>query len=472
MCQPHFRQRSRAIIKYSSNLYNSQSIRIPFTCTYSLSKHAPCPYRHFILLDLMAYESSSQYGRFPGRFPSPTPSMASTTFGSSRGPVPIPRTPDSRTRASFGSVRAFSVGSTASTAIRQTPVLSETQDKGLSFRIPARQQHSQVFSTANSTFTFSPETRPPVNRNAASDPRYDRSTSRLGQSYGSPMRVDKRGRRRLSNALRSYGTPAVLNLSAASFADPGARQFEISSKTAQQVHDGLKARLRKNITPNSTKGVVYIVRDPTRPHLLKIGAAMNFSQRKQQIERECNLHLEVVYVSDELENYTRTEHLVHGDLLHLCWEHTCLGCNTDHREWHNVSEGLAIQTTKRWVRFMKEEQPYNRRGELKSIWIFLTHKRRPKISTYDHDSRWDCWTQMLRSPSLIDYYEQAFKFWKAHPIWWFLWDFSWQVSTVLSWAVTFLLSMNFLALCLFFISFCCTCLSVASKSKKGRGMYK
>jgi hypothetical protein len=464
MCQPHVMRRSRAIIKYSGKLDSSQSIWIPFTCTYS-----PCPYRHFILLNPMACGSSSQYGRFPGRFPSPTPSMASNTLDNSRGPVPIPRMPNSRTRAPIRSIRAFSIGSTASTTTQQTPVLSETQHNGLSSQAPARQQLSQVYGAANSSFTFTPETRPPVHRSAVSDPRYDRSTNRYGQSYGSPIRIDKRGRRRPGNALRSHGTPAALNLSAASFADPGANQFAIRSKTAQQVHDGLKARLRKNITPNSTKGVVYIVRDPTRPHLLKIGAAMNFSQRKKQIERECRLNLEVIYVSDEHETYSRSEHLIHGDLLHLCWEHTCLGCNTYHREWHSVSEDLAIKTTKRWVRFMKEEQPYSRKGELKSIWIFLMHKRRPECNAYDHDFRWDCWTRILHSPSLIDYCEQTYKVWKAHPIWWFLWDFSWQVSSVLSWAVTFLLSMHFLALCLFLISFCCTCLSVASKSKKGRG---
>jgi hypothetical protein len=413
----------------------------------------------------MALESSHQFGRIPGRFPSPMPSMTSAILDNSRGPISTPRASDTRTRFP---IRAFSIGSAASTTTPQTPVRSGVQGNGLPPRLPTQQQHSQVFDAASNTITFSPEPRPSVNRNAASDPRYDRPTSRLGLSYGSPMRVNRRGRRRPDNASRTYGSSAIRNQNAPGFADSLNERFAISSRTAQQVHDGLKARLHKNITPNSNKGVVYIVRDPNRPNLLKIGAAKNFSQRKQQIERDCNLELEVVLVSDELENYTRAEHLVHGDLLHLCWRHTCLGCDTDHREWHEVSEDLAIRTMERWVRFMKEEQPYSGTGELKSIWTFLMHKRRPSSSTSNHDLRWRCWTHILQSPSIIDYCEHAFSIGKAHPIWWYIWDYSWQASSFLSWATVFILTMNFFALGVFFLSFICSCLSVASKSGKGR----
>ncbi|KAF2684469.1 hypothetical protein K458DRAFT_247105, partial [Lentithecium fluviatile CBS 122367] len=145
------------------------------------------------------------------------------------------------------------------------------------------------------------------------------------------------------------------------------------------------------------KGFVYILRDPTRPRLVKIGASINTGKRREQIMRDCNVGLETVFVSDEVDNHMRVEQLAQGDLWHLQRPYTCPKCLTEHREWHDVGDELAKATVTRWVDFMKQ-QPYTSAGTLKPIWQRLVDKRRlsrPPNEEINHESRWQHWESVL-----------------------------------------------------------------------------
>ncbi|KAF2242908.1 hypothetical protein BU26DRAFT_523906 [Trematosphaeria pertusa] len=303
--------------------------------------------------------------------------------------------------------------------------------------------------------------RPTVNRRSVSDTRHNR-TRRPVQSYGSPIRRPHRRRQQPPNlfggrqaSLDSTDYPPVASSrSGSNPGDNGATSPLAIMKTAQQVHEELRRRVCKDMTPNDRKGVVYVIRDPERPHLLKIGATMNSALRLQQIERQCGVRVERVYVSEEVQNYARAEHLVHGDLWHLCRPYWCSRCATEHREWHEVDAALAVATVKRWVGFM-EQRPYNTAGKLKAIWRHLISKRKliQATDSLDHDNRWEHWARVVLAPSLIDHCQHYVGVTESHPIWPFLWKFSWQVSNVFAWVVVFSVlgdAISFLVLLSFF----------------------
>ncbi|KAF2795879.1 hypothetical protein K505DRAFT_323730 [Melanomma pulvis-pyrius CBS 109.77] len=423
----------------------------------------------------MASTSSPEFGRIPRRFASPTPSATSDVCEVARDPTPITRAPVDQTETPVRFTGNYSIDYTAPASIRQTPIFSETRSVRGSPQGQVHQQRRRSSGFASSSSHSTPESRPPVKRSTVSDPRFDRSRKRHRQNYGSPTQVSRRRRHQPpTSPSNSDATPEQCSQpeaflrNATSLPNLAGNQPSAKSKTTQEVHNGLRAKMCKKFTPNNTKGVIYIFRNRDAPHLLKIGSSRNCTQRKQQLERDCNIKLDVIDTSDELQNYLRAEHLAHSDLLHLQREYICLKCGANHTEWYEVSEDLAIKTVKRWVKFMQKEQPYNGRGELKGIWKYLMHKRRPAIphvNNFDHDYRWDSWTSIIQSPSRLDYFEYIFTPLLAHPIWWFLWDDIWQVSCVSSWLVIFLVKSNYFTLGVLSFSVFCTCIHISDKRK-------
>jgi len=357
--------------------------------------------------------------RVPGRFPSPTPSVTLSQDDASRAFIPAPRTPIAQIKNSLYTAATSRIDYTASATARQFPIFSGPQSN-----------------------------RPRVDRRAVSDPRHDRLQSRQGQNYGSPMRKARRDRPLILKDRRSRANPEQINSttkqpesfsqSTASLPNISIGTISTAPMTAQEVQDELCKRLCNKITPKSETGVVYVLRDPDRRNLLKIGHSKHLRQRMLQIERTCGIQLEVVYISNRFENYPRAERLAHGDLRPSRREHQCRKCEQSHGEWFEVSEEMAVRTVKRWVDFINQGQPYAASGKLKDFWkhlIFTRCSAIPSGGKFDHDARWEHWTNIIRSPSIMDYSQYASMQLKNHRIWSHICEFPWQMLSLLSVAI-------------------------------------
>jgi hypothetical protein len=231
----------------------------------------------------------------------------------------------------------------------------------------------------------------------------------------SPLRVDEPGPQEDRN------DPAL-----------GIPNFQRADKTAQAVHEEVRRRLYKDLSKLKNAGFVYILRDPKRPGLLKIGSSMNTGQRWKQIESECGHNVAEVFVSEEVDNCQKAEWLAQGDLWHLCRPHKCSSCRRKHQEWHEVDEEMAIRTVKRWVRFM-QEGPYSSEGKLRPIWQYILDKRRLSGS-FDHDTRWQRWGYVVSPLRLYDYCKYYYEL-HGLPFCTLLWAYSWQIANVLAWTM-------------------------------------
>lgn len=336
---------------------------------------------------------------------------------------------------------------------------------------------SQGSTTTTNPFTtpttLSMSDRPTATRRVRSDERHNR-TKRSLQSYGSPVRQPKRRAADVGQSTaraRSFtGVPYPAIAENPNEPYPlgvdGLRPVENHdrptpyttilrpvTRTAQAVHEELKRRVRRDVSVLGKSGFVYILRDPARPGFLKIGSSMDTGQRWKKIERDCGLEVEEVFVSDEVDSCQRAEHLAQGDLWHLCCPYRCASCRREHREWHKIDEKLATDTVKRWVKFMKK-RPYTQAGKLKPIWqksLDRGRLSRRGDGSLDHDTRWKHWHSVLLQPRYYDYCEDHFESYWAP--WW---KFSWQISTVFSWAIMYLNFRDVKSLLLLVISIFCS----------------
>ncbi|KAF2264058.1 hypothetical protein CC78DRAFT_544431 [Lojkania enalia] len=378
-------------------------------------------------------------GAMPGRFPSPTPPPDR--------PITHPQntTPDRSPAFPSGSPLDYR----ANSLIRNRPPVFNTQSEGLLPRA-----HPQAQDQTGITPQHFLPPRPQGGRRVVSDPRFDRLRRRPVDSFGSPVR--RRGQR----PTRGQRNHASITPSRPNSEDGGqssARPSRPSNTEAAsyipvlypiplepsplQIHHELQEKIRRPMTHDSVPGVVYILRDRNRPHLLKIGSTKNLSDRLQGLRRECGLDVVIIYVSQELKYHPRAELLAHTDLKHLTREHSCV-CGTErHIEWHEVDDGLAQRTVERWVDFIKQE-PYDRTGELRLVWSRLLSKRCFPNTLLDHKARWTHWTSVLIPPSWRDHWECITMTWLRHPVWGSLWEYSWQVSCIISWSAVCLVLRN------------------------------
>jgi hypothetical protein len=193
--------------------------------------------------------------------------------------------------------------------------------------------------------------------------------------------------------------------------DDTLRQTFAAPASPRAVHAKLLSIVRKKLTAQDKCGVIYILRDPARPHLgIKIGCTTqaNYYKRMDEHRQVCKFEPEVLYVStQEVEYCKRTEFLVHNDLAdHLqrwpCNRHFPLRM---HEEWFGVTEAQAIDTVKRWEDFMRQ-RPYNWNRELGPIWRYLLSNRISEQlghSGLTHDVRRQEWTAILSSPTYLEY---------------------------------------------------------------------
>ncbi|OCK85997.1 hypothetical protein K432DRAFT_468096 [Lepidopterella palustris CBS 459.81] len=250
--------------------------------------------------------------------------------------------------------------------------------------------------------------------------------------------------------------------------NPGTTQTRKSSNIdhPRTIDDKLREKIKKPLTNLQSRtykrGYIYIFRDPRRPHLLKIGKTdREISQRREEIERSCQITLETVYKDGDGDNELpfhhseRAEKLIQQELAYYRATYECDVCRTGidrkktHKEWFKVSEDLAKQIVQRWVSFIRKG-PYNEKGKLLSLWESrLCNMRRPRLNEKfeDHDVRHARWNVVLFANDADFFRHWAWETLFSTPedrpresLYYKLVRYRWQLWALFSWALIFILS--------------------------------
>jgi hypothetical protein len=254
-----------------------------------------------------------------------------------------------------------------------------------------------------------------------------------------------------------------------------------ASSPPRAIHAKLLSIIRKKLTEKDKCGVIYILRDPARPHLgIKIGCTTqaDYHKRIDQHRQKCKFEPDVLYVStQELEYCKRTEFLVQIDLADHCQRWPCSRHNAQsmHKEWFGVTKEQAIDTVKRWEAFMRQ-RPYNWNRELGPVWTYLLSNRRPEQlghSGFTHDIRRQEWTNILSQPTYLEYLlfsidllnrtrrsilNGSLRFWA------FWKTYCWHMTSIAQGMFMLLTLQNMLASVAFSVVMVCACSSIRPQS--------
>ncbi|KAF2442489.1 hypothetical protein P171DRAFT_433977 [Karstenula rhodostoma CBS 690.94] len=207
---------------------------------------------------------------------------------------------------------------------------------------------------------------------------------------------------------------------------------------ATELHNKVRAVLEKGLTPNDSEGYIYILSDPKRPDLHKIGRSKETIRRKRQLKYQCGLTLRLVK-NVQVDSYCRAERLIQTYLLDLCRPYRCEVCGASHGEWFEIAAEPASAAVSRWASYMTQENPYD--PETRQLRPFTKDlvKRRDHFLA-DANSKIETtrehWNRIL-SPTSLD----RFRF-KFTVVWDFLWKFYWPVNTIFAWTVAFVVSRH------------------------------
>lgn len=198
------------------------------------------------------------------------------------------------------------------------------------------------------------------------------------------------------------------------------------------IHDRLKEKLNRRLTSTDQRGYVYIFSDPGRPGLLKIGRTKSILKRMGQIDYACGLSIKLVK-HFEVENYIRTESLIHTYILDLCRPYKCADCKTKHGEWFEISEQSAETYADRWATFMTQEHPYDAdSNELQPFFRNLIRLRERILRDLKSEELRERWTHIL-SPTATDRFNYRFII-----TWELFWKFFWPVNSMIAWTISFM----------------------------------
>lgn len=129
--------------------------------------------------------------------------------------------------------------------------------------------------------------------------------------------------------------------------------------------------LLKHLTPrDSQSGSLYLFARSSSPGHVKIGITRQAVQaRLNQWGRKCGYIPRLVASFADVPHVYRVETLVHFELAkHWRTEIRCSGCSIQHQEWFEVQESLAIEVARKYVKWIREAEPYDEEGSLKTIW--------------------------------------------------------------------------------------------------------
>ncbi|EMD64694.1 hypothetical protein COCSADRAFT_59999, partial [Bipolaris sorokiniana ND90Pr] len=220
-------------------------------------------------------------------------------------------------------------------------------------------------------------------------------------------------------------------------------------ETARITHDKLCSRIRTKLSEHDRKkGFIYVFRDENRKEdVWKIGVTERvYNERMEEHINCCKLKPVVAHVSAQvIQNCNLLERLIHRDLCYEVRYRSCPNKTKGHNEWFAVSKDMAVETAKKWERFIHEGKPYDSQGNLNVVWSYVLEQRSPAaldVHNMSHDARHEQWAAILAPPTYSDYFHAYLAYarseLKATYDWVYM--FFWQLSTILY-------SLHTLALC-------------------------
>lgn len=212
---------------------------------------------------------------------------------------------------------------------------------------------------------------------------------------------------------------------------------------ALNIHEKLQKELKNELTTYDGNGHIYVLLDPSRPHLRKIGMSTDTFERIKAINSNCGIAVELRHVR-ATSNHKRVESLIKHDLSNLCQPYQCAECGQRHKEWFIMDDEFATTIVNKWVDFMRQEQPYDETlRTLKPFWGHLLDTREPLFKTQDLDidTLRMQWSDML-SPPLIVRLECSMSTLLAHGIWKLVWRFWWQLNAAGAWTIAYFAFQN------------------------------
>jgi hypothetical protein len=414
---------------------------------------------------------------WPGQFPSPTPSRE-TSPAPTRDPLSTFGSPSPPTQH-----RPISSNFTAPASFRRRPRFADSQSE------PVVLQHRQQPSISTSL-------SPIVNHRATerrriSDPLH--SCLRKGspkdgnkiQEPGLKQRAASASSAQPSWADHStttddpHAAAKRLNASAQTLTVP--TTAELSPRV---VDIKLRQKLREPLVFSEKKGVLYIIQHPDHPEWgFKIGvtARENYNDRLDQHKNKCKFEPVVVYISQAIEHCDRAEKLVQIDLMDRCryWRCRRGSCSTLHKEWYQVTQEVAIQTVERWRTFVNEQQPYDWRRKLTSLWGHLLENRTLQLSIHHsdigHEERRSLWQPILSPPTHFDYFHFTrgvlLRKWRfCLSLLLYVWSFStaffWQILTLIYGFISLVVFRNTFASSCFALVLVCAYFSMLPDKHK------
>jgi hypothetical protein len=398
---------------------------------------------HSIFIIYMSHPYSNMC---PGRFPSPTPSRETSPEPSiePESPSVSPQHP------------AVSLNFTASNSFRKRPRFADSQSD------PVLPRTGGQAST--------PTKSPPSARIRASDQRRASDPLQSGRQHRGRATLPQQREQRAFSAQSQ--PPSFTNVPRLHTTNQPS-QFPVPESSRIDIE--LRTKLREPLTSKDGQGIIYVLRDLSRPHLgIKIGVTkrLDYKKRINEHQTTCKIVPEVIFLVCDVENSLRAEKLIHIELRdrRLLWE--CGGHKVDkvetHEEWFDITEEEAKMAAEKWTMFMNEQRPYDTRSKLSPTWSYLVQKRRLNVHT-DHDIRREQWYSILAAPTHLEYYNFArdtlARTWETlictlSRVWQWCRDFFWQMLTITYAFVTLMTFRNTFASIAFSLVSLCVCISI------------
>jgi len=168
---------------------------------------------------------------------------------------------------------------------------------------------------------------------------------------------------------------------------PKLNKFEIDSKIFTYL-----CSKQKPIKP----GYIYVLESPKcAPSHVKIGRSKGDPNiRLRKWIRECRIPLTKIENKDPdaFDHHGIVETLLSLEFHNERKRYYCRSCLHDHEEWYEIDAEKALKALRKWKKWLIEQRPYNKQGELTPYWRWKVDRLHKELSKVD----WEEWTNPWR----------------------------------------------------------------------------